>query len=150
MTDLRTGRAPHGLPAEITHAFVSLWTRYSGERPTDAHTEVRGNVVTCVLVDAVSAFDERIGASPVDDSVAEAEKPTSAAYKQEAVAAIVRLTRQRVASFVSSHDAATDVATEVFTLEPSLNRGNPYPSGRESSIRPGSLSRAREAGRGRR
>jgi hypothetical protein len=30
----------------------------------------------------------------------------------------VRLTRQRVSSFVSSHDADTDVATEIFTLEP--------------------------------
>jgi hypothetical protein len=37
----------------------------------------------------------------------------------------VKLTRQRVASFVSSHDRDTDVATEVFTLEPSLSRGAP-------------------------
>jgi hypothetical protein len=35
------------------------------------------------------------------------------------------VTRQRVASFVSSHDRDTDVATEVFTLEPSLRRGAP-------------------------
>ena len=50
---------------------------------------------------------------------------TPAAYKREAVAAVVGLTRQRVASFVSSHDRDTDVATEVFTLEPSFGRGAP-------------------------
>jgi hypothetical protein len=52
-------------------------------------------------------------------------KLTPAAYKREAVAAVVRVTRQRVASFVSSHDRETDIATEVFTLEPSLSRGAP-------------------------
>jgi hypothetical protein len=44
----------------------------------------------------------------------------------------VRLTRQRVASFVSSHDRETDVATEVFTLEPSFRRGAPPAADRRS------------------
>jgi hypothetical protein len=35
------------------------------------------------------------------------------------------LTRQRVSSFMSSHDRDTDVATEIFTLEPSLGKGRP-------------------------
>jgi hypothetical protein len=133
MIDPRTGRAPPGLPTEITDAFVSLWTDYAGTPPTDARTEVHGNVVTCVLVDAVAAFDERIGASQADDSIADAEKLTPADYKSDAVAAIVRLTRQRVSSFLSSHDGDTDVATEIFTLEPSLSRGRPRDSGEVSS-----------------
>jgi Na+-translocating membrane potential-generating system (MpsC) len=133
MIDSRTGRAPPGLPTEITDAFVSLWTDYAGTPPTDARTEVHGNVVTCVLVDAVAAFDGRIGASQADDSIADAEKLTPADYKSEAVAAIVRLTRQRVSSFLSSHDGDTDVATEIFTLEPSLSRGRPRDSGEVST-----------------
>ena len=59
------------------------------------------------------------------DTVGGVGKLTSAAYKRDAVAAVVRLTRQRVASFMSSHDRDTDVATEVFTLEPSFGRGAP-------------------------
>ena len=59
------------------------------------------------------------------DTVRGVGKLTAAAYKRDAVAAVVRLTRQRVACFVSSHDRDTDVATEVFTLEPSLSRGAP-------------------------
>ena len=93
--------------------------------PANARTDVRGNVVTCVLADAVGDFNRRMIAPRARDTVGDAGKLTPAAYKREAVAAVVRLTRQRVASFVSSHDRDTDVATEVFTLEPSLSRGAP-------------------------
>ena len=40
------------LSAEMTNSFVSLWTQYAGKPPTDARTEIHGNVVTCVLADA--------------------------------------------------------------------------------------------------
>lgn len=125
MTDPTTARLPNGVPAELTKAFVSLWMQYAGSRPTNARTDVRGNVVTCVLADAVGDFNQRMIAPQTRDTVGGAGKLTPAAYKREAVAAVVRLTRQRVASFVSSHDRDTDVATEVFTLEPSLSRGAP-------------------------
>ena len=125
MTYATTARLPDGLPAELTRALVSLWTRYAGRRPTNARTDVRGNVVTCVLADAVGNFDRSMIAPRTRDTVGGAGKLTPAAYKREAVGAVVRLTRQRVASFVSSHDPDTDVATEVFTLQPSLSRGAP-------------------------
>jgi hypothetical protein len=115
----------NGLPAELTEALVSLWTQYAGKPPTNARTEIRGNVVTCVLVDAVDDYNRSMTAPQTRDTVRGVGKLTPASYKQEAVAAVVRLTRQRVASFVSSHDRDTDVATEVFTLEPSFNRGAP-------------------------
>ena len=98
---------------------------YAGKRPATARTDVRGNVVTCELVDAVGDFNKRMIAPQSRDTVRGVGKLTAAAYRREAVAAVVRLTRQRVASFVSNHDRETDVATEVFTLEPSLSRGAP-------------------------
>ena len=113
------------LSAELTKSLVSLWTRYAGKPPTDARTEIRGNVVTCVLADGVGDFNQSMIAPQTRDTVGGVGKLTPAAYKREAVAAVVRLTRQRVASFVSSHDRDTDVATEIFTLEPSFGRGAP-------------------------
>lgn len=113
------------LSADLSESLASLWSRYAGKRPSSARTEIRGNVVTCVLVDAVGDFNRSMTAPQVDDSARGAGKLTPATYKREAVAAVMRLTRQRVASFVSSHDRDTDVATEVFTLEPSLSRGAP-------------------------
>jgi len=120
-----TGRLPDGLPAELTKSLVSLWTQYAGKAPSRARTEIRGNVVTCVLVDAVGDYNRSTVASQTRDTVRGVGKLTPATYKREAVAVVVRLTRQRVASFISSHDRDTDVATEVFTLEPSLGRGAP-------------------------
>ena len=112
-------------PAEMSESFASLWTRYAGKRPTSTRTEVRGNVVTCVLVDAVGDFNRSMIAPHPHDTVRGVGMLTPTAYKRDAIAAVVRLTRQRVISFVSSHDRDTDVATEVFTLAPSLSRGAP-------------------------
>jgi uncharacterized protein YbcI len=111
------------LSAELTESLSSLWTRYAGKRPSNGRTEIRGNVVTCVLADAVGDFNKSMIAPQSGDTVRGVGKLTPAAYKRDAIAAVVRVTRQRVASFLSSHDRDTDVATEVFTLEPSLSRG---------------------------
>jgi uncharacterized protein YbcI len=113
------------LSAEVTQSLTSLWTRYAGKAPTSGRTEIRGNVVTFVLADAVRDFNRSMVAPQMGDTVRGVGKLTGATYKREAVAAVGRVTRQRVASFVSSHDRNTDVATEVFTLEPSLRRGAP-------------------------
>lgn len=113
------------LSTELTKSLASLWTRYAGKRPTNGQTEIRGNVVTYVLADAVGDFNKSMIAPQTRDTVRGVGMLTPAAYKRDAVAAVVRVTRQRVASFVSSHDRDTDVATEVFTLEPSLSRGAP-------------------------
>jgi hypothetical protein len=119
MTDFPT------LSAELTKLLTSIWTRYAGKPTGDGRTEIRGNVVTYVLADAVSDFNKSMIAPQTRDTVRGVGKLTPAAYNREAVAAVVRVTRQRVASFVSSHDRDTDVATEVFTLEPSFGRGAP-------------------------
>jgi len=123
------------LSAELTKSLSSLWTRYAGERPTNVRTEIRGNVVTCQMIDAVGDFNKRMIAPQSGDTVAGVGKPTLAQYKRDAVATVVGLTRQRVTSFMSSHDRDTDVATEIFTLEPSLRKGRPR------SLRSGSARR---------
>jgi uncharacterized protein YbcI len=121
------------LSADLNESLALLWTRYAGKRPTSARTDIRGNVVTCVLVDAVGDFNRSMIAPQAHDTVRGVGKLTPAAYKREAIATVVRLTRQRVASFMSSHDRDTDVATEIFTLEPSLSRGAPRAQRRATS-----------------
>jgi uncharacterized protein YbcI len=113
------------LSAELTNSLTSIWTHYAGKPPAEGRTEIRGNVVTYVLADAVGDFNKSMIAPQTRDTVRGVGRLTLAAYKREAVAAVVRVTRQRVTSFVSSHDRDTDVATEIFTLEPSLGRGAP-------------------------
>jgi uncharacterized protein YbcI len=119
MTDFPT------LSAALSKSLGSLWAEYANQRPSDVQTEIRGNVVTCQLIDAVGGFNKRVSAPHTRDSVRGVGKLTLADYKRDAVAVVVGLTRQRVSSFMSSHDRDTDVATETFTLEPSLGRGRP-------------------------
>jgi uncharacterized protein YbcI len=125
MTGARRSQRPISLSARISGKIGSLWMQYANERPSAVRTEIQGNVVTCRLIDAVGAFNRSMTAPQTHDTVRGVANLTAADYKRDAVAAVVRLTRQRVTSFVSSHDGDTDVATEVFTLEPSLGRGRP-------------------------
>jgi hypothetical protein len=126
-------RLTRGLPAELTESIVSVWTQYAGNPPTSARTEIDGNVVTCVLADAVGDYNRSMMAPQTRDTIRGTGELTTAAYKRDAIAAVVRLTRQSVAAFVSSHDRDTDVATETFTLEPSFNRGAPSVADRRSA-----------------
>jgi uncharacterized protein YbcI len=125
MTDPLRTTLPASLSARISRAFGSLWTEYADKRPSEIRTEIRGNVVTCQLIDAVGVFNGSMIAPQTHDTFHGVGRLTPADYKRDAIAAVVRLTRQRVSSFVSSHDQDTDVATEVFTLEPSLQKGRP-------------------------
>ena len=97
----RFGRSPAGersamtmtefpnLSAELTESLSSLWTRYAGKRPSNGRTEIRGNVVTCVLADAVGDFNKSMIAPQTGDTVRGVGKLTPAAYKRDAVAAVV-------------------------------------------------------------
>ena len=104
------------LSTEISRAIGTIWTHYArGVRPADVQTEIRANVVECVLTGAVDSFDKGMA---LEDEPAPARKRTTGAYKLDATAAVRRLTRMRVNAFVSKHDAKTDTAKEVFILDP--------------------------------
>jgi uncharacterized protein YbcI len=122
------GRASgNGLPAELTEALVSLWTQYAGRPPSRARTEIRGNVVTCVLVDAVGDYDAGLIEAQrqnLENGASGASRRTDAAYKSEAAATVTDLTGRRVTSFISSHDRDTNAATETFTLEARVHSGS--------------------------
>ncbi len=135
MTGTGRNKLPASLSDRISGAFGSIWTQYAKERPSAVRTEIRGNVITCRLIDAVGVFNRRM-IDPVTDAAGGAGKLSLVDYKRDAVAAVVGLTRQRVTSFVSSHDPDTDVATEVFTLEPSLRQGRARSLTQREALRP--------------
>jgi len=126
MTDPGNSRTAGGLPAEINSSIVALWRRHTGVRPTDACTEIRGNVVTCVLHDAGCELEGTEYAPQRARAVRTRHdrRRGSATFEIDAAAAVSRITRQRVSAFISRRDAETGVATETFTLEPSLGRGS--------------------------
>ena len=102
------------LRVEITDALVAIWIRYAGKSPIDARTEIHDNVVTCVLVDAVSDYDSALERK---SALSGGSKLTDATYKSEAAAKVADLMGRPVTSLISSHDLDTNAATETFTLE---------------------------------
>jgi len=115
MIDQQTMRGGVSSTTRISEAIGRVWASYSPSRPSAVRTQINGDVVTCQLVDAVASFDRAV-AAPGSHLV----RPTLDTYKQDAIAAVVGVTRQRVTRLMSSHDRDTDVATEVFTLEPTV------------------------------
>jgi hypothetical protein len=108
-------------PAELTKSLTTLWTEHARVAPSAVRTEIRGNVVTCVLTDAVADFNQATITPQTGDRKRGIGKLDQLHYEREAIAVVGRLTHQRVASFLSSHDRDTDIATEVFTLGPLLS-----------------------------
>jgi len=112
MLDRRTVPGGSSSTTRISEAVGLVWGKYSGSRPRSIRTEMHGDVVICRLLDAVCSFNAAL-AAPGSYLM----RPTLADYKRDVIAAVVGVTRQRVAGLESSHDKDTDVATEVFTLE---------------------------------
>jgi hypothetical protein len=146
MLDHDTTRPFVGLSTEINRSFGQLWSRYAGIAPSAVRTELRGDIVTCVMVDAVEAFEARTARSPDGTDPPDIE-PSLAGYKVEAVETITRLTRQRVSAFLSSHDLETDVATEIFELEPSSRFRGPAVNRHDARLRAETAPPPRTAGR---
>lgn len=116
---------PQLLPDQLNESLAAIWTAYSGEAPDEVRTVIEGNVVTCVLVGAVADFERNLAAAEPVRSSKDVGRPTVKGYKLEAVATVVRLTGKGVASFCSSYDAETDVATETFLLKPAATKKSP-------------------------
>jgi uncharacterized protein YbcI len=116
MPDLETTRPPR-LPAEISSSLASVWSQYASERPGETETMIQGNRVKCVLTDAVQMLNDGLTAAETAESPDNGRRLTSATFRNDAIAAVKRVTNRKVVAFVSDHDTKTDVATEIFLLE---------------------------------
>ena len=126
MIDPKTTRGGASSTIRISEEIGRVWAGYSRSEPSSIETEISGDTVTCRLVDAVGSFNQAM-AAPGSRLV----PPTLDSYRHDATAAVVGVTRQRVTRLMSSHDEDTDVATEIFTLDP----------GSETPLRPRSKAR---------
>jgi len=136
VSDTDPGGRP-GLPAEISNSLAMVWKRYAGRRPTDVETVVNGTKVACVLRDSVKGFDHALTPGQVGDDGEPLPVRTISGYKQEAIEAVAKATRQRVVAFVSNHDAESDVAKEVFILDrPPRRRPSIFVDHRHEDRRP--------------
>lgn len=104
------------LADELGRSLGAIWLRHAGARPSSVSVEMSGNVVRCVMEGAVSAIDSEPVAG--DDGGPVVRSPDSAGYRNEATAAVRRITHRRVRGFVPKRDGKSDVATDTYILEP--------------------------------
>jgi hypothetical protein len=96
---------------EIARSLGSVWQRFSGQRPKSTNVEIDHDVVRCVI-------EERKPTKESDDEEAtEGLRLSSAGLKQNATAAVTRITGRQVVAFIPKRDAKTEVSTQTFLLD---------------------------------
>jgi uncharacterized protein YbcI len=108
--------APGELNAAISNVMVSLMSEYTGRGPTKAHTTIRDNVVVVLLQDTLTAGERALVGRGRAEKVLDLRSEYQAAMRDDATAAIARLTRRSVTAFMSTNHIDPDLATEIFVL----------------------------------
>jgi uncharacterized protein YbcI len=107
----------------ISREMVGLMKDYLGRGPTRARTYVRDNVIVVVLQDTMTKAERKLVQDGKPDAVRDVRRVFQETLRHETSEAIERLTGRKVISFLSDHDVHTDMAAEVFLLEPSEDDG---------------------------
>ena len=119
-----TARSPDGaLTMEISREMVALMKEYLGRGPTRARTYIRDNVVVCVMQDTMTKAERSLVAGENQHQVREIRRLFQDSLRDDAIAIVERATGRRVISFMGDHDIETDIAAELFVLEPGLDEG---------------------------
>jgi hypothetical protein len=106
------GRSGAEASNEIARSLGSVWQRFSGQRPKSTSVEMGRDVVRCVITErGTDAEPEEDGEAP------EEAKLSPAGLKQNATAAIARITGRKVTAFIVKRDKKTEVSTQTFLLD---------------------------------
>jgi hypothetical protein len=84
---------------QIGRSLGSLWESHCGDRPSSVNAEILDNVVTCEIE-------------------ATADTPSSSRYRNDAMAAVTRITGRRVTAFIPKPGTGSAPSTEKFVLAP--------------------------------
>jgi uncharacterized protein YbcI len=101
----------------ISRGLVELMNDYLGRGPTRARTYVSDDMIICVLEDALTKVERNLAAIGREDAVREIRHLFQGALRDQAVAAVERITSRRVISFMSDHDVGQDLGAQIFVLE---------------------------------
>ena len=97
---------------EIARSLGTVWCRFSGQLPKSTSVEIRQNSVKCVI-------EEGTPDTEADEAEAGFADPrlSPAGLKQNATAAVTRITGRRVVAFIPKRDKETETSTQTFLLE---------------------------------
>jgi uncharacterized protein YbcI len=104
--------------AAISNAIVQLLHDYSGRGPTHARTTIAEDLIVCVLADALTRSERRLVEAGEQSIVLEQRVAVQKIMREDAVAAVERLSGRTVRAFMSNNHVDPDLAVETFVLAP--------------------------------
>jgi uncharacterized protein YbcI len=140
---------PPGVPGQpenalaISRELMSLMNDYLGRGPVRARTYFSEDMIVCVLEDALTKLERNLAALGREDEVRQIRHLFQGALRDQAIAAVERVTSRRVVSFMSDHDVGQDLGAQIFVLEPGANDTQGTTGGNVGAVG-GSLDRATE------
>lgn len=106
------------LPGAISSSVALVWQEQTGTKPPGARTYISENLVVCLLQGGMSPYEKQLINEEEDPAVWTMREHMRIAVEADEVAEVERLTGRRVVSFLSDHDTGSDLAAELFVLEP--------------------------------
>lgn len=106
----------------VTAAMVAIHERYHGRRPATAHTQMMGeDMIACLLGEVYTDVEKTMIELQRKALVHETRSTFQQAMEQRFIREVERITRRRVAQFMSTHHVGPDLELELFLLEPLTN-----------------------------
>lgn len=128
MTDQQAAPPPEGteygprrdsILAEISREMVRLYKEQFGRGPTKARTDFAGpDLVVCTLEESLTPAESRLVELGEHQRLRDTRMYFQHASEKQFCGVIERVLGRKVRAFVSGMDTGSDVATEVFYLEP--------------------------------
>lgn len=106
------------LPGAISKSLALIWRDQTGMKPPGARTYINEDLVVCVLQGGMSPYEKQLIGEEQNPAVWTMREHMRTAVEADEVAEVERLTGRRVVSFLSDHDTGSDLAAELFVLEP--------------------------------
>ena len=101
----------------ISNQVVSICKRYLGRGPTKARTIIRGDVVVCVLEDALTRAERALAADGKAETVLHLRREIQDTMQKDLVAAVEDALGRTVVAFMSANHVEPDCMAEIFMLD---------------------------------
>jgi uncharacterized protein YbcI len=106
------------LPGAISNSLALVWREQTGRKPPGARTYISEDLVVCLLQGGMSPYEKQLINEEENPAVWTMREHMRIAVETDEVAEVERLTGRRVVSFLSDHNTGSDLAAELFVLEP--------------------------------
>jgi uncharacterized protein YbcI len=102
----------------VNEAMVALHERYHGRKPGTARTQLMGDdMIACLLGDIYTNVEQTMIEMQRKAVVQETRSEFQRAMEMRFIDAVERITKRRVAKFISTHHVGPDLELEIFVLE---------------------------------